>query len=134
MTGEGGVAVDVNALRMRRATVFAIGVGVLTLAATGPLDRLLLGLFICIGLGLGWVNAQLTRLTVNRVADAEKPRKQGLYLSSATRLIAITGGSLAVGFLARPHGIGIFFGMAAFQVILVLVTVLPEVKELRQQS
>ena len=70
MTGEGGVAMDVNALRMRRATVFAIGIGVLTLAATGPLDRLLLGLFICIGLGLGWVNAQLTRLTVNRVADA----------------------------------------------------------------
>ncbi|MFX0581274.1 hypothetical protein [Nocardia nepalensis] len=106
----------------------------LTLAATGPLDRLLLGMFICIGLGLGWLNAQLTRMTVNRVADAEKPRKQGLFLSSASRLIVITASSLAIAFLARPHGIGIFFGLAVFQVILVLVTVVPEVKELRQQS
>ncbi|WP_330252677.1 hypothetical protein OG874_42620 [Nocardia sp. NBC_00565] len=134
MTGEGGVAVDVNALRTRRAAVFAIGVAVLTLAATGMLDRLLLGMFIGIGLALGWINAQLTRVTVNLVADAEKPKKQGLFLSSAVRLIGITAGSLLLAFLARPNGIGIFFGLAVFQVILVLVTVLPEVKELRQQS
>jgi hypothetical protein len=131
---EGGVKVDVNALRMRRAAIVAVAVGLLALLTTGPFDRLLLGVFMCVGLGLGWVNARLTRVTVNRVADSESPRKQSLLLSSAARLLAITAASIAVAFLARPSGIGIFFGLAVFQVILVLCTVLPEVKELRQQS
>ncbi|MFQ6395036.1 hypothetical protein ACLMAJ_16415 [Nocardia sp. KC 131] len=117
---------------MRRATIVAIVVGALVMMASGPLDRLLLGVFICGGLALGWLNAYLTRMAVNRVANSESPRKQGLLLSSAVRLFGITAVSIAVAFFARPSGIGIFFGLAVFQVVLVLCTVLPELKELRQ--
>jgi hypothetical protein len=41
--GEDGVKVEVNTLRMHRAAVVAIAVGVLALLTTGPFDRLLLG-------------------------------------------------------------------------------------------
>ncbi|WP_228818358.1 hypothetical protein [Nocardia transvalensis] len=117
---------------MRRVTVIATALGVLALMVTGPLDRLLLGTFICVGLGLGWVNAQLTWKSVTRTIRSETPSKQVLMLSTAVRLMGLTVLAIVVAFLTRPSGIGIFFGLAAFQVILVLHTVVPEWKGLRQ--
>ncbi|MEV0462664.1 hypothetical protein ACWCW7_21085 [Nocardia tengchongensis] len=125
---------DLNKLRMRRATAIAIAFGVLALMVTGALDRLLLGVFMATGLTLGWVNARLTWMSIVRITDAETPSKQKLALSSASRLIILTGLSILVAFLTRPYGVGIFFGLAVFQLILVLHTALPEVKGLRQQS
>ncbi|WP_169812565.1 hypothetical protein [Nocardia acidivorans] len=124
---------DVNRLRMRRATAIAFALGALVLMASGLLDRLLLGVFISAGLALGWINAQITWMSIVRITDAETPSKQKLALSSAARLIILTGLSIVVAFFTRPYGVGIFFGLAVFQLILVLHTALPEVKGLRQQ-
>ncbi len=101
---------------------------------TGLLDRLLLGVFIGVGLGLGWANAQLTLRSVTGITRSESPNKQALALSTAARLIIVTVLAIVVAFLTRPDGIGIFFGLALFQVILVLHTVVPEWRGLRQQS
>jgi hypothetical protein len=131
---RGGIAVNVDRLRIRRAAFIAVALGVLALVVTGPLDRLLLGVFICLGLGLGWLNAQLTWKFITHAIRSETPSKQGLLLSSAVRLFGLTGLSILIAYLARPNGIGIFFGLALFQVILVLHTVLPEWKGLRQPS
>nr|WP_221333781.1 hypothetical protein [Nocardia transvalensis] len=106
----------------------------MALVVTGPLDRLLLGVFMCVGLGLGWVNARVTWMSVTRITRSESPSRQALTASTAARLFGITLLSLLVAFLARPNGIGIFFGLAVFQVVLILHTVVPEVKGLRQQS
>ncbi len=125
---------NVDRLRIRRAAYVALALGVLALVVCGPLDRLLLGTFICIGLGLGWLNAQLTWMFITRTIRSETPSKQGLLLSSAVRLFGLTALSILVAYLARPNGIGIFFGLACFQVILVLHTVLPEWKAMRQPS
>jgi hypothetical protein len=126
--------VNIDRLRIRRAAYVATAFGVLALVVAGPLDRLLLGMFICIGLGLGWLNAQLTWKFITRQIRSETPSKQGLLLSSAVRLFGLTGLSILVAYLARPNGIGVFFGLALFQVILVLHTVLPEWKAMRQLS
>ncbi|MFB7716905.1 MULTISPECIES: hypothetical protein [unclassified Nocardia] len=131
--GEAVFQVDVNRLRMRRATIIVVALGVLVLAATGVFDRLLLGVFISAGLALGWINAQVTWMSIVRITDAETPSKQKLALSSAARLLILTGLSILVAFFTRPYGVGIFFGLAVFQLILVLHTALPEVKGLRQQ-
>lgn len=125
---------DVNRLQIRRAAIVAVAAGVLILMATGPLERLPLGAFICAGLAAGWVNAQLTLRAVSRIADSETPKKLRLVRSSAVRLLGITGIAIAIAFLARPSGMGIFFGLAMFQVILVILAVVPELKGLRQPS
>ncbi|MBY8857919.1 MULTISPECIES: hypothetical protein [Nocardia] len=125
---------NVDRLRIRRAAYVATAFGVLALVVAGPLDRLLLGTFICIGLGLGWLNAQLTWKFITHQIRSETPSKQGLLLSSAVRLFGLTALSILVAYLARPNGIGVFFGLALFQVILVLHTVLPEWKAMRQLS
>ncbi|WP_239003820.1 hypothetical protein [Nocardia panacis] len=123
---------DVNSLQVRRAAIIAAVLAALILMAAGSLDRLLLGIFICGGLAIGWLNAKLTLRAVTKIADAETPKKMRLLRSSAIRLLGITVGALALAFLARPNGVGIFFGLALFQVILVINTVLPELKGLRQ--
>lgn len=87
-----------------------------------------------IGLMLGLLNARITWISIVRITDAETPSKQKLALSSASRLIILTALSIVVAFFTRPYGVGIFFGLAVFQLILVLHTALPEVKGLRQQS
>ncbi|MFI5780600.1 hypothetical protein [Nocardia sp. NPDC051570] len=101
---------------------------------TGAFDRVLLGVFICAGLGLGWLNAHLTWRSITHVIRSDTSSKQGLMLSTAVRLFGLTILAVVVAFLARPNGIGIFFGLAVFQVVVVLHTVVPEWKGLRQTS
>jgi hypothetical protein len=125
---------SVDRLRLRRAAYVATALGILALVVTGPLDRLLLGVFMCIGLGLGWLNAHFTVRTVTRITRSQAPSKQALALTTATRLLGTTALALVVAFLTRPNGIGIFFGLAVFQVITILLTVLPELKALRELS
>ena len=125
---------SIDKLRLRRASYMVAAFGVLALVVTGPLDRLMLGVFICIGLGLGWLNAQRTLRSVTGITRSESPNKQALALSTAARLIIVTVLAIIVAFLTRPNGVGIFFGLALFQVILVLHTVVPEWRGLRQQS
>ncbi|QIS22832.1 hypothetical protein [Nocardia terpenica] len=125
---------SIDKLRLRRAAIIAAVLGVLALLVTGELDRWLLGVFICLGLGLGWINAQLTWKAVTRTIRSETPNRQGLLLSSAVRLFALTGLAILVAFLTRPNGVGIFFGLAVFQIIVVLHTAIPGWKGLRQPS
>jgi uncharacterized protein (DUF58 family) len=54
-----------------------------------------------------------------------------MALNSATRLLIITAIGLAIAFIFRPMGLGLLFGMALFQVLLVLSTVLPVWRKLR---
>ncbi|NUS44241.1 MAG: hypothetical protein HOQ24_11205 [Mycobacteriaceae bacterium] len=114
--------------------IFAAVVGVLSLMATGALHRLLLGILICAGLLIGLANTKLTQLAAMRITSSETPSKQKMALSAASRLVVISTVAIVIGFLLRPNGIGIFFGLAVFQVIQVLHTTLPVLKGLRQQS
>ena len=54
-----------------------------------------------------------------------------MALNSATRLLVITTIGLAIAFVFRPAGLGVVFGLALFQVLLVLTTALPVMKKLR---
>jgi hypothetical protein len=119
---------------MRRLTILVIASALLALMAAGLFDRLLLGVLIVAGLALGMGNAVLVQRAVLRITAVETPSKQKMATSSAGRLLVITAIALVIGFLLRPDGIGVFLGLAVFQVISVLSTTLPVLKGLRQQS
>jgi cation transporter-like permease len=59
------------------------------------------------------------------------PVKRKMAVNSATRLLVITTIGLAVAFVFRPMGLGVMFGLALFQVVLVLSTALPVWKKMR---
>jgi hypothetical protein len=54
-----------------------------------------------------------------------------MALNSATRLLVITAIGLTIAILFRPLGLGVLFGLALFQVLLVLSTALPVWKKIR---
>jgi hypothetical protein len=90
-----------------------------------------MGVFAVLGLALGLLNAVLVRRSAARFAITDSPRKATFAVSALGRLALIT--VLAVGFalIIRPDGIGVFIGLAAFQLLMIAAGLVPLLKELR---
>lgn len=115
---------------VRLAAICAVLAGLGTLAAA-LLGHLMVGVFFGIGLALGLVNALLVRRSVTNITSQPHPLKSKMALNSATRLMILTIIGLAIAFIFRPAGLGVVFGMALFQMLLVFTTTLPVAKKLR---
>jgi dipeptide/tripeptide permease len=122
-------AVAFNPVRLSVICVLATG---LVAAAAALPGRAVFGLFFGIGMALGLLNALLVRRAVNAITAEAHPLKKKMALNSAGRLLAITLVGLLIAWLFRPLGLGVLFGLASFQVILVLTTSLPVLKKLRE--
>ena len=117
----------------RPVRLFAICIlltGLATLAA-GLLGHVMVGVFFGVGLVLGLLNAVLVQRSVDAITADAHPLKRKMALNSATRLLVMTVIGLTIAFIFRPQGLGVVFGMALFQVLLVLSTALPVMKKLR---
>ncbi|BBX95678.1 ATP synthase subunit I [Mycobacterium lacus] len=117
----------------RPVRLFVISV-VLTAVATlgaGLIGHLMLGAFFGIGLLLGLLNALLVRRSVESITAKEHPLKSAMALNSASRLAIITILGLFIAYVFRPSGLGVVFGLALFQVLLVATTALPVWQKLR---
>lgn len=114
-----------------RLSVICVLVTAVVTAAAAALGHVLFGAFFGFGMALGLLNALLVRRAVSAITAGDHPLKKKMALNSATRLLAITVIGLAVAFYFRPMGLGVLFGLALFQVILVLSTSLPVMKKLR---
>lgn len=104
--------------------------GLLTIAAA-LVGYPLFGAFFAIGMALGLTNALLVRRAVESITADDHPLKKKMALNSASRLLAITAVGLTIAFVFRPMGLGVLFGLALFQVVLVMSTSLPVLKKLR---
>jgi hypothetical protein len=104
--------------------------GLATLAA-GLLGHVMVGVFFGVGLVLGLLNAVLVQRSVDAITADAHPLKRKMALNSATRLVVLTVIGLTIAFIFRPQGLGVLFGMALFQVVLVISTALPVMKKLK---
>ncbi|MFT4125278.1 MAG: hypothetical protein QM662_03510 [Gordonia sp. (in: high G+C Gram-positive bacteria)] len=93
----------------------------------------LFAVFFGVGVVAVGVNAKMVTLAVAKVAAEDDPRKKLLAVNSLLRLGVITALALIAAILVRPDGLGVMFGLALGQVILVLNTVIPVMKGLRKQ-
>jgi O-antigen/teichoic acid export membrane protein len=110
---------------------------VLTLLAVGAAQWLghpMVGVFFGVGLLLGLLNAIGVQRSVAAITAEAHPLKKKMAMNSASRLMLITVVGLAVAFVFRPEGLGVLFGLALFQVLLVVSTALPVWKKLRVES
>jgi ATP synthase I chain len=115
---------------LRLFAVCGVVAGLVTLAA-GLLGHVMVGVFFGVGLGLGLLNALMVQRSVEAITADAHPLKRKMALNSATRLLVMTVIGLTIAFLFRPQGLGVVFGMALFQVVLVLSTALPVMKKLK---
>lgn len=103
----------------------------LAVALSAWAGHVLFGVFFGVGLALGLTNAVLVQRSVSSITAGAHPLKRKMALNSATRLLVISALGLAIAFAFRPLGLGVLFGLALFQVVLVLSTALPVWKKLR---
>jgi hypothetical protein len=115
---------------LRLFAVCVVLTGLATLAA-GLLGHIMVGVFFGIGLLLGLLNAVLVQRSVEAITADAHPLKRKMALNSATRLLVMTVIGLTIAFIFRPQGLGVVFGMALFQVVLVISTALPVMKKLK---
>ena len=94
----------------------------------------MVGAFFGVGLLLGLLNALGVQRSVTAITADAHPLKKKMALNSASRLLFITVIGLAVAYVFRPAGLGVLFGLALFQVLLVVTTALPVWKKLRTES
>jgi ATP synthase I chain len=117
----------------RPVLLFLISVAITAVAilAAGLSGHPMVGVFFGIGLLLGLLNALLVRRSVEAITARDHPLKRSMALNSASRLAIITILGLVIAYIFRPAGLGVVFGLALFQVLLVVSTALPVWKKLR---
>ncbi|MCT7656808.1 ATP synthase subunit I [Mycobacterium deserti] len=118
---------------VRLSAICVVFAGLVT-AVAALLDHPMVGVFFGVGLGLGLLNAILIQRSVESITAEEHPLKRKMALNSATRLLVMTVIGLTIAFIFRPQGLGVVFGMALFQVVLVVSTALPVMKKLKAGS
>ena len=104
---------------------------VLAIGLSAWAGYVMFGVFFSVGLGLGLTNALLVRRSVASITAEDHPLKKKMAVNSATRLLIITTIGLSIAFVFRPLGLGVVFGLALFQIVLVLATALPVWKKIR---
>jgi ATP synthase I chain len=115
---------------VRLLAICIVLTGLASLAA-GLLGHVMVGVFFGVGLALGLLNAVLVQRSVDAITAEAHPLKRKMALNSATRLLVLTVIGLTIAFIFRPQGLGVLFGMALFQVVLVISTALPVMKKLK---
>ncbi len=103
----------------------------LAIAVAAWAGHVMFGVFFGVGLGLGLINALLVQRSVAAITSEANPVKRKMAVNSATRLMVITMVGLTIAWFFRPQGLGVVFGLALFQVVLVLTTALPVWKKIR---
>ncbi len=119
------------AFRPARLLVVCAVLTAVAIAVSAWAGPTMFGVFFGIGLGLGFLNAVLVQRSVASITADAHPLKRTMALNSAARLLAITTGGLVLAYLFRPLGVGVLFGVALFQVVLVISTMLPVWKKIR---
>jgi hypothetical protein len=121
------------AFRPVRLFVTSLMLTVIAVVIAALLGHPKVGVFFGVGLLLGLLNALGVQRSVASITADAHPLKKKMALNSATRLMFITVAGLTLAFVFRPDGLGVVFGLALFQVLLVLTTALPVMKQLRAE-
>ena len=117
---------------VRRAAITAAVVAVAALVVAVPAGYTAWALFGILGLVLGLANSVLAVATVTNFANTQ-PTKARFMGSVLSRLAVITVIAFACALLFRPSGFGVFGGLAVFQFVVVVCSMLPLIKEIRQK-
>ena len=104
---------------LRRSIIMSSCVGVAAVLVTGLLGHVLMGLFACVGLALGALNTRMVQRSVVNYGTSEAANKKARFTRSVLgRLALITVLAVGAGILVRPDGLGVFAGLAFFQMMM----------------
>ena len=122
------------AANLRRSAVVSAVLGAAAVVVLSLAGHPLMGVFGCLGLALGALNNRMLQKSVLRYAAREEVGKKQFRRGVMSRLGAITLIAVGFGFLAQPDGLGVFVGLAVFQILMLIGAAVPVFRSLRPTS
>jgi hypothetical protein len=122
------------AANLRRSALLSAAIGVVGMVVCAVEGHALMGVFGFLGLGLGAYNNKLLQKSVLRYAANETVGKKQFRRGVMARLGFITLLAIGLGFFVRPDGLGVFVGLAVFQIIMLIGAAVPVFRSLRPTS
>jgi hypothetical protein len=116
---------------LRRSTIVASVLGLLSIVVLAFYGHAFAGMFACIGLALGAFNNKMLQRSVLSYAENETIRRAQFSRKVFARLGLITALAFGCAFLLRPDGLGVFVGLAVFQVLMLVGAAVPVFRSLR---
>ena len=134
MTTPDVTATTKSVVNLRRAMPIAAGLGAVSFVVLAPMGYPLTAVFFCGGLGLGLLNTSLVQRSAARFAASGDPNKRKFAVSVLARLTLITALAVGLALALQPEGLGVFAGLAVFQLLMIFIAMGPLVRELRQSG
>ena len=129
-----GAPVVDAAANLRRASIVALTLAIASIVLLSLNGHPLMGVFVSLGLAFGAANNWALQRAV-RSYGAAGAHPKGRFTSRVfLRLGAITLVAVGIALLDRPDGLGVFAGLAAFQIIMLVGAALPVFRSLRPSS
>ncbi|PZS16657.1 MAG: hypothetical protein DLM57_09935 [Pseudonocardiales bacterium] len=122
------------AANLRRSAVIGAVLGVVAIVVTSLQGHPLMGVFGSVGLALGALNNRMLQRSVIAYASDPKMNKKRFRNGVLGRLGGITLVAVAIGLLVRPDGLGVFAGLAVFQILMLVGAAVPVLRSLRPTS
>lgn len=116
----------------RRVLIVAAVLGVVGLVVSTLLGHYKIGLTLCVGIALGFINTRLTVSAAARFSRSQNRSKRPIIIGSLQRLALITVIALLVAYAFRPDGLAALGGLALFQLLLLGNTSTALIGELRR--
>jgi hypothetical protein len=119
------------AANLRRSALLGAGLGVVAIVLTSMYGHPLMGVFGCTGVALGALNNRMLQTSVIRYATSPEIGKKQFRRGVISRLGLITLLAIGLGALVRPDGLGVFVGLAVFQILMLIGAAVPVFRSLR---
>jgi hypothetical protein len=119
------------AANLRRSTIVASVLGLLSIVVLAFYGHAFAGMFGCVGLALGALNNRMLQRSVLKYGENETIRRLEFSRKVFARLGLITVIAFACALLLRPDGLGVFVGLAVFQVLMLVGAAVPVFRSLR---
>ena len=122
------------AANLRRSALLGAVIGLVATVVCAVEGHPLMGVFGFLGLGLGAYNNRLLQKSVLRYATQPEIGKKQFRRGVMGRLGIITMLALVLGLLVQPDGLGVFVGLAVFQILMLIGAAVPVFRSLRPTS
>jgi hypothetical protein len=122
------------AANLRRSAIIGAVVGAVAIVVTSLNGHPLMGIFGTLGIALGALNNRMLQMSVIAYANDPLMNKKRFRNGVFGRLGGITLLAVAIGLLLRPDGLGVFAGLAAFQILMLVGAAVPVFRSLRPSS
>ena len=122
------------AANLRRSAIVGGALGVVATVVLSFQGHPLMGVFGFVGIGLGALNNRMLQQSVIRYASTPEIGKKQFRRGVMGRLSLITVIAIALGFFVRPDGLGVFVGLAVFQILMLIGAAVPVFRSLRPTS